>query len=101
MSYTIKISPLARLDIAESKAWYEERSVGLGDRFYQHVSERIDYLTHSPQHFHTRYEDVRCALTKKFPFGIFFIIEEAEKRVFVIAVLHTSRNPQVWKNRVN
>jgi len=101
MSYTIKISPLARLDIVESTAWYEKRRTGLGNEFYQEVSNMIDSLADSPRIFQIQYADVRRALTKKFSFGVFYIIEEEAKRVFVVAVLHTSRNPQIWKDRVN
>ncbi|MBX7108950.1 MAG: hypothetical protein K1X61_09915 [Chitinophagales bacterium] len=41
-----------------------------------------------------RYDDVRIAFIKRFPFGVHFIIER--KNIMVISIYHTSRNPESW-----
>lgn len=33
MSYTLKLDPLAKLDIDDNIDWYEEKQAGLGRRF--------------------------------------------------------------------
>ena len=38
--------------------------------------------------------EVRRALVSRFPYGIFYRVES--KRVVVLAVLHTARDPKVW-----
>jgi hypothetical protein len=43
--------------------------------------------------------DVRTAVLNVFPFMVHFTIEEKNKTIIVSAVLHTSRNPELWKNR--
>jgi plasmid stabilization system protein ParE len=41
--------------------------------------------------------EVRRALTRRFPYGVFCVVEP--QRIVVLAVLHTARDPQVWKAR--
>ncbi len=36
---------------------------------------------------------------KKFPYLIHYRIHEESKTVYVEAMLHTSRNPRIWKRR--
>ncbi len=43
--------------------------------------------------------DVRRALTQKFPYSIIFTVEE--QSIFVIAVFHSSRDPMIWKGRID
>jgi hypothetical protein len=42
--------------------------------------------------------DVRRPLTRRFPYGVFFPTEP--RRIVVLAVLHTARDPRVWQSRV-
>ncbi|WP_143854013.1 type II toxin-antitoxin system RelE/ParE family toxin [Nostoc sp. 'Peltigera membranacea cyanobiont' 210A] len=43
-------------------------------------------------------EDIRRCLTRKFPYGILYTIEE--DRVLILAVMHCSREPGYWKERL-
>jgi len=54
-------------------------------------------LGRNPLQFAVVYKDVRRALTERFPFGIFYIIEK--DTIYVLAIIHTSRSPKVWKKR--
>lgn len=40
---------------------------------------------------------VRRSLTHRFPFGIYYRVEQ--DMIIVIAVMHGSRDPNQWKNR--
>jgi plasmid stabilization system protein ParE len=40
---------------------------------------------------------VRRALLHQFPYGIYFLSER--EAVVILAVLHSHRNPDVWKSR--
>ena len=42
MTKNVVILPDALDDTAEARDWYESRSIGLGDRFLDHVDECID-----------------------------------------------------------
>ncbi len=43
------------------------------------------------------YREVRRALVRRFPYGIFFVFQDS--RVTVIAVFHAKREPRVWQGR--
>jgi hypothetical protein len=43
-------------------------------------------------------QKIRRAVTKKFPYGIFFYIENIE--IVVIAIQHLKGNPNKWKKRM-
>jgi hypothetical protein len=40
---------------------------------------------------------VRRALLHQFPYGVYFLFEA--EAVAILAVLHSHRNPDVWKRR--
>ena len=42
--------------------------------------------------------EIRRILTKKFNHALFYHINEDEKQIVIIAVLHTSQNPEIWKD---
>ena len=93
------ILPLAKKDIREAALWYEEKQTGLGKRFIRQIREIISLVKKNPKVFNNRYDNVRTAVMKAFPFMIHYTIDEDNKQVIITAVLHTSRNPKNWKNR--
>jgi plasmid stabilization system protein ParE len=42
---------------------------------------------------------VRRALTGRFPYAVYFRIED--KRIIVFVVVHTSRDSEVWQQRID
>ena len=46
-----------------------------------------------------RYDDVRIAVLSIFPYMVHYTVDEPNKTVIVSAVLHTSRDPELWKIR--
>lgn len=99
MNYKIKLLPEARVDIKDSIDWYNEQKSGLGRLFYQAVKSRLTYIKESPFHYQVSYRNMRSALVDKFPYQTHYRIEESAKSIIVFAVTHTSRNPQLWKNK--
>ena len=97
MNYSLLVRPEARADIAESQEWYEERASGLGREFIGAVDEILGSITKNPLAFPVVRSIVRRALTKRFPYGVFFLL--AEETVVVLAVLHQSRDPELWARR--
>ncbi len=99
MSYKILIDPIARLDILQSSIWYNEQQPGLGRRFYNSVKQSIKNIKSNPYQYQLRYNALRMALVQKFPFMVMYIIDENKKQIAITAVLHTSRNPNIWNER--
>jgi len=97
--YKAIILPLAKKDIREAAFWYEGKQTGLGKRFAKQIRENITLIKKNPKVFNNRFDNVRTAVLKAFPFMLHYTIDEYNKQVIVIAVLHTSRNPERWKDR--
>ncbi len=97
--YKSIILPLAKEDIREAARWYNERQIGLGKRFTAEVREKVHFIRQNPKASNTRYDGVRTAVLNVFPFMLHFTIDGKNKTIIISAVLHTSRNPELWKNR--
>lgn len=98
--YRIEITPFAEVDIRKSIDWYNNASMGLGKRFYNCVKTAFSHVQENPKHFPIRYRSVHTASVNKFPFLIHYKINEPKKVIVVLGVIHTSRNPDIWDDRV-
>ena len=82
------------LDLASGFGYYEEQSKRLGEEFLGAVDSSFGAIERYPEMFARIHGEVRRALVSRFPYGIFYRIES--KRVVVLAVLHTARDPKIW-----
>lgn len=83
--------PLAQLDIKEAERWYEKEAVR-GDDFLAAAEATIGRIQESPFQFPIVWRDVRRALLRRFPYGLFFRVET--DTVVVIACFHGRRDPR-------
>lgn len=97
--YKSIILPLAKEDIREAAKWYNKRQIGLGKRFTAEVRDKVNFIRQNPETSNVRYDNVRTAVLNVFPFMVHFTIDEKNKTIIISAVLHTSRNPELRKNR--
>ena len=95
--YKVLILPVAKQDIKEAADWYNSRQVGLGKRFTNQVREKVNLIKQNPYSSTNRYEKIRTAVLDVFPFMIHYLIDASDKLVIITAILHTSRNPDLWK----
>ena len=98
MAYRLKILPIVHKDIQEGISWYNSRQTGLGKRFHEAVKAEYNILKRHP-HFQIRYDGVRCLPMKTFPYMIHYIVEEEKKRVVVLGVINTYKDPDKWMDR--
>jgi toxin ParE1/3/4 len=95
VSYRVLFTPAAQVEIDEAEERYEEKSTGLGSRFLADVDQLIRRLQDNPYQFPVVRADVRKALLKRFPYGLFFRLEP-DSVVVVIGCLHHRRDPRRW-----
>ena len=81
-------------DLAGGFGYYEGQSEGLGEKFLAAVDSAFDAIERYPEMFSRVHGEVRRALVSKFPYAVFFRVEP--KRVVVLTVLHTARDPKLW-----
>lgn len=95
--YKAIILPLAKQDIKEAADWYNLKQNRLGKRFTTHIRHKIELLKQEPHATTIRYDEIRTAVLDIFPFMIHYTINDPQKTIIITAVLHTSRNPEIWK----
>jgi len=74
--------------------WYEEKLLGLGEEFLLAVEECANSIGRNPYLFQIKYKNIRMALVERFPYGIFYFVEN--NKIIVLSIFHLSRNPKLW-----
>lgn len=97
MNLELIIRPEAEADIAEAFDWYETRVPGLGSEFVLVLDALFNSILRNHLIYPTVYKAVRRALTRRFPYAVFFITEET--KVVVLSVFHVKRSPRIWMGR--
>lgn len=95
--YKSVIVPLAKEDILEAAKWYNKQQKGIGKRFTIEVRERVYFIREKPKASNVRYDSIRTVVLDVFPFMIHYTVDDKSRTVIILAVLHTSRNPELWK----
>ncbi len=97
MTLSVHLRPEAEQDIEEAASWYENQSNGLGNKFLDEIVATLDRLALLPSLYPIIHRNTQRALTHRFPFGIYYRVEN--EQIVVFAVMHGSRNPARWKKR--
>ena len=83
--------------LIEAQEWYEREAPGLGRRFRLEADRIVGRVSESPRQFPLVYKTVRRALFRKFPYALYFVMQD--DALTVIACFHGSRNPAHWQRR--
>jgi plasmid stabilization system protein ParE len=100
MAYKVKLLPIVHSDLREAKKWYQDKNEILAQEFKEEVDIEVEYIGEYPHHFQRRYKELRQSLLHRFPYSIFYLIDEEKKRIIVFGLLHTSRNPELVRKRI-
>lgn len=90
MRYQVTLHAVALSDLRGAREWYESQQSGLGDALTAEVSDALAKLEISAEVFPIYYRGLRRVLTGRFPYKIFYRVEEA--RVVVLRILHSARD---------
>ncbi len=99
MKYLVDFRIEAQQDILVAIEWYEEKREGLGDELLIAIENEKHFIEFNPNHYEDKYKGIRKAITKRFPYILYYRIE-SESQVLVYAVLHMKRSPRQWRKRV-
>jgi plasmid stabilization system protein ParE len=97
MARRLVVPPQSDLDIQAAAVWYEDQRAGLGMRFLDELDGVFRRIEDNPRQFPRIDSNVRRALLRHFPYGVYFI--EDSNAFAVLAVLHLHREPDMWKSR--
>lgn len=98
MKRSLIVRPEAEQDLAEAFEWYENQVQGLGVDFLYAVDSVFETIASNPHLYRKIYRELRRALMRRFPYGVFYL--DSETTVTVIAVFHGRRDPRRWRERI-
>ena len=84
----------AKEDVDLAFKWYEEQRQGLGFDFLDSIELSVRNIIIYPKMYLISHSVFRRALIKKFPFSLFYTLEEGISRVVVHAVFDNRQNPE-------
>ena len=94
------ISDSAKADIKENAKQYNKQQKGLGKRFIQSIKECIKIIEQQPESFQIRYKTNHVGNPDKFPYLIIYNVNKNNNTISMIAVFHSSQNPDKWKSKI-
>ena len=100
MEYKLKLLPIVYQDIRKVKKQYLEINTALGEDFKLRVNQELDYIQRYPKHYQKKYKELRQAIVVRFPYTIYYLIEEDLKIVVIIGVLAQKQSFDRIKNRL-
>jgi toxin ParE1/3/4 len=92
MAYRIIVSPRAQKEIENAIDYYTLYSNDAPLRFITLLKEGYNTLAQNPS-ARIRYKNIRALKIKKFPYSLYFLIDETENTVRILSCFHNKRNP--------
>ena len=92
----VEVSDLARADVAQVAAYYEQQRAGLGREFILELNEVLERIARFPQGWTQVSRRSRRCLFNRFDYGAFYRIRGDV--AVVLAVWHLQRRPG-WRAR--
>jgi plasmid stabilization system protein ParE len=89
-----RLTERALQDLTRLREWYDRTDLTLGDRATDAIYDVITMTRQLPESFPQARAGVRAALCREFPYRVYFAVQAG--RVDVLAVYHTSRDPERW-----
>ena len=93
------LHPLARREFDEAADYYELRQPGLGGEFEDEVAVTIQRILCFPNAGTPFSRNTRRCLIRRFPYAILYQI--SEDKILIVAVMHVSRKPDYWADRLD
>ena len=96
--YEIEAELAVEADVEAAFNWYEREEPGLGFEFLDELRAAYQRILDHPFGYQDLRSGIRRALTRRFPYAIYFSIEGAV--IVIVAVLSTARDPEEWQRRI-
>jgi hypothetical protein len=93
----IEFHPHADAELAATIEYYNAAAHGLGNRFYDEVMGRLEWIAQNPKTPRLR-RDYRRVNLRVFPYYLAYALDR--DLIWVIAVGHANRKPEYWRKRI-
>ncbi len=88
----------AEAEFAETIAYYNLQSAGLGFEFAVEVKRTIGRIIQYPKAWTSLSKRTRRCRTNRFPYGVVYQVRE--DTILIVAVMHLHKHPECWKLRL-
>lgn len=92
MATRVSYKPAAVAEIREAFEWYEHERPGLGHDFLSEIEGVERHLAAMPKLYQRVEDGVRRATLRRFPYGVFYLIEDGS--VVVLGCFDLRRDPR-------
>jgi hypothetical protein len=100
MNLKIVIEQKAIAEITEASKWYSEKSLVASENFEKEINEAFNYLQSTIAEHRKVLSEIRVLSLKIFPYNIYYLKKEIEKKISIIAFLHNKRDSNFIKTRL-
>ena len=98
MSPPVRLTSAAERDLLLATGWYLREAPHVVGSFAEEIDRTFQRISERPNMHPLVDAHVRRALVRRFPFSVFYRI--LPDWIEVVAVLHQSRDPRVWRGQV-
>lgn len=98
MTYILRFLPEVEEDVFGGYIWYETKSVGLGEEFLRIFYACVNEISHDPLLCPKVYSEFRRRLLRRFPYTIYFKIEN--NQIIVFGLFHCARDPHTVRTQL-
>ncbi|MCO5249705.1 MAG: type II toxin-antitoxin system RelE/ParE family toxin [Chitinophagales bacterium] len=92
MAYKVFVSQRAQKEIEAAIDYYAQYSENAPRNFKANLKEAYNILELNP-FFEIRYKNIRAMKIKKYPYSLYFVINEDENKIRVLSCFHDKINP--------
>ena len=96
--FNITFHPDIEYEVRASYEWYQKQAEGLGDDLLTELEMAYQAIIEFPDTWPKFQKGCRRFLLRKFPFSVIYQIDN--KTVYILAVMHNSRKPGYWTERI-
>jgi toxin ParE2 len=93
----VRVLEVAQHELDEAISYYNNQVAGLGDAFPLETVAAIERIRRFPEGWHPLGKDIRRCRLRRFPYGL--IYHAAKDEILIIAVAHSHRRPDYWRDR--
>ena len=98
MKRRVRYRPPAEADLQDVAAWYDVERSGLGGEFVAEIHHLTARVAENALQFPIVRGTIRRALMRRFPYAIFFVVENGVASILAVAHLH--RAPDLLGDRL-
>lgn len=99
MRFNLRFLPEVEEDVIGGYSWYEEKAPGLGEEFLRMVYACANELPRHALLYKKVYGDFRRRLIRRFPYAIYFRIEE--NVIIIFGLFHCARDPRTVRSKLS